>query len=478
MKAARFTGNALAELPLMEYRTALFFLFLYYIRPQDWIPALIGFNIIRPMILLWIISFATSRRRSATPGILKTPHDWAMLAYYLYVSWNSADFSGTLKAFLPYVVFYAFTVHSLTSWERVLGYIKGWNFMLMGVAAMAIGSLFGVDLTNAADVTMYYEGRLSLGTWMHNNPNALAHSVIVVMPLSYVLYFWKKGVIGRLIVFPACTALACFCVYETQSKGAFLVGGVLFVLIFVVGRPKSIQILALAMAATLGVSALSFLPRMEQMSNLKADEGVQGRLMVWELARNVTKTKSEGDGWKQFVGHIVWQGQWETKATHSSYVQVGGDLGINGLFCYLLPLWLAIRSLLVGAKMTRDDPDKERCRRAIMILVIAYLISGWMINREYHTEYFLLVAAAAAIHRLNLANELGIVADTEEDLENASLAPSQPQTDALALPPQPLEEIAEGGKRLWNRITLVDVAAGAAMTQAVLFTWDYVLENL
>ncbi len=463
----------------MEYRTALFFLFLYYIRPQDWIPSLIGFNIIRPMILMWIISFAINRNRQGSGGILKTPHDWAILAYYFYVSWYSGDFNGTLKAFLPYVVFYGFTVHSLTNWERVLGYIKAWNWMLVGVAAMAVASLYGLDLTNAGEVTMFFDGRLCLGTWMHNNPNALAHSVIVAMPLSYVIYFWRKGATGRLIMFPALAALACYCTYETKSKGAFLVGGILLVLIFVVGRPKSIQLLSIAMAATIGVSALSFLPRMEQMGNLRADEGVQGRLMVWEMARRVTETKPGGEGWKQFVGFIIWEGQWETKSTHSSYVQVGGDLGINGIFFYLLPMWLAIRSLWIGARFTRDDPDQERCRRAAMLLVISYLISGWMINREYHTEYFLIVALAAAIHRLNLVTESTYLAQVAAASNPEALAEDKVEEDnSPPIPIPAMEAIYAKGKTLWNRINLLDVGVGAAMTWAVLFTWDYVLANL
>lgn len=474
----------------MEYRTALFFLFLYYIRPQDWIPSIAGFNIVRPMILIWVASLFAARDRPVVSGALKTPHDWALLAYFGYIAWNAPEGSGATMGLLPYLVFYAFTVRSLSSWERVQGYLKFWNLMLLCVAGMAISSLYGFDPTGAGDITAALQGRLSLGTWLHNNPNALAHSVVVAIPLSYILYFWSKGAGNRLFLFPAFAALAGYCVYETKSKGAFLVGGILVVLLFVIGRPRFVQVLALAMAATVGISALSFLPRMEKMNDLGSDEGVQGRLMVWEMARRVTHNKPGGEGWKQFHGMITWKGEVEAKATHSSYVQVGGDLGINGLFLYLFPLWLSMRSLLSGAKRMQEDPEKERCRRAVMLLLIAYAISGWMINREYHTEYFLLVAVAAAIHRLNLADELEPAAaeDPETDAESAPLPALSGQpalalaagTDTAERPYQPrtMTFIYETGKQLWNRITVVDVGVGIAMTWAVLFTWDYVLEKL
>lgn len=464
----------------MEYRTALFFLFLYYIRPQDWVTGITGMNVIRPMILLWAVSIFTSRTRPAVSGILRTPHDWAMLAYYVYVTWNSPDFSGTLKGFFPYVTFYALTVRSLTSWERVYGYLKFWNLMLVCVAMMAIASLYGLDLTGAKDATERMFGRLCIGTWLHNNPNSLAHSVIVVLPLSFVLYFWRGGLLGRTVIFPLCAAIACYCAYETESKGSFIVGGLLLVMVFVVGRPRPVQILALAMAATMGVSALSFLPRMEQMGNLRADAGVQGRLMVWEMARQSVEANPTGVGWGQFQGHIVWQGQTQGKATHSSYVHVGGDLGSYGLFFFLLPMWLGIRTFLSVHKLTREEPLQERCRRAGLLLLIAYLVSGWMINRQYHIEYFLLVALAASIHRLNLAEALSV----QESMVSAANSLPVPadktgEGEEEADPGRSiLREWYEKGKTFWNRITVVDVGMGAAMVWAVLFTWDYILENL
>lgn len=456
----------------MDYRAALLFLFLYYVRPQDWVAGMAGFNIVRPMILIWVAGIFSSHQRPTVTGLLRTPHDWAVLVYAVYIVWNAPSGTGAWQALLPYLVFYWLTVRSLSTWPRVLGYLKFWNLMLLVVAAMGVGSLFGVDLTGARDVTELMAGRLSLGTWLHNNPNALAHSVVVAIPLSYLLYFWRRGAGNRLLIFPAFAALAGFCVFETESKGAFLVGGVLVVLLFVVGRPRFVQFLALSLAATIGISALSFLPRMEKMGNLRSDEGVQGRLMVWEMARRVTETKPEGEGWKQFQGSIIWMGEEENKATHSSYVQVGADLGINGLFLYLLPLWLSARSLLAATSRLKDEPDKERCRRAALLLVISYAISGWMINREYHTEYFLMIAVAAAIHRLNLGEEQLLV--TQPALWQASDA----SDEELVQEGTALAVLLRKGKRLWNRIGLADIGVGAALTWGVLFTWDYVLHNL
>lgn len=434
----------------MEFFLSVFFLFLYYIRPQDWIGALQGFNIMRPLILLWIIALASGRNRSPLPGLLRTPHDWVMLAYILYVSWTAPDQKGAFMGFLPLVVFYALTVQSLSSWERVLGYLKAWNWMLCGVALIAMASLYGLDITNAAQATKIMLGRLCLGTWLHNNPNALGHSIVVILPLSYFLYFWRGGFNGRMVLFPAMCALAYVCAVQTQSKGSYLVAGMLFVLIFIIGRPLPVKILAVAFAMTAGVSALSFLPRMSKMNDLRSDEGVQGRLMVWDMAKG--ELANTGYGWKQFVAYIEWEGEMILKATHSSYVQVGAELGIYGLCIFLAGIWVSFRSLATSHRFTTLDDDWERCRRVGLILVLSYAASSWMINREYHTEYFLMIAVAAAIHRLCVSGQ------QESAMENAAAAPSS--------------------LKVWNRLGPLDFAASALMTWGVLQMWDYILKNL
>ena len=480
----------------MALRCAIFFLFLYYIRPQDWIEGLAGFNIMRPMILIWAMALFNDRERRPLSKWISTPHDWLMLAYFGYVLWNAADFQSAFTGFLPLVVFYFFTVQSLTSWERLLAFFRGWNWMLVGVAGIAVASLYGFDLTNAAETTAINKGRLAIGTWIHNNPNALAHSVVVIIPLSYLLYFFRGQVVGMFFLFPALSALAVYCAMRTESKGSYVVMGLLVVMLFVIGRPFFVKVLALAVAASVGFTALSFLPRMNEMGNLRGDEGVQGRLLAWEQAKMAMEAKMGGAGWKQFIAMIRWEGSLIPKSTHSSYVQIGADLGVWGLALFVGLLWTAFRSGLRAFKVTAGEPEQERCRRIVLLLIVAYALSSWMINREYHTEYFLLIAAAAALHRLALAEQEEAVEDEAalSEAEEESLEVQGGAMPALSLAvrqqggqvmPQltltPTEATAGWVQSLapiWNRIGFLDVGMCAALTWTVLYIWDYILKNL
>ena len=480
----------------MEFNFAIFFLLLYYLRPQDWAPGLIGVELIKPVMGFWILTLLGSRSRpSPLLGWTRTPHDWAILAYLTYIV---AFGDASISAVLPLLAFYALTVQSVNSWPRLLTYLKVWTLALAILAGLGVLSTIGIDPTGAQDSRYTQMGRLALGTWMHDNPNALGHSIVAVIPAAFILHFWKGSPTGRYLIFPLMAGLAFYCAWLTQSKGTYLVGGMLVVIALILGKPRWMQVLALSAALTVGVSALSFLPRMGEMNNLSSDEGVQGRLLSWEMARTAERNHQTGVGWGKHVSLVPWREGNTTIivpiATHSSYIKIAADLGRYGLFLYLAGIWCAFHTLLV---FKTSDTTQERCRRLLLLFLIGNVISGWMINREYHTEYFLLIAAAAALHRLKKAEELALVADNalaDKDSAGTETAPTKSRPALLAgealekvkeawrnrespaFQPAPLSPLPR--KPFWNRFAMFDLATCFALTWFTFWTWDYVLKSL
>ncbi|MBL9177477.1 MAG: O-antigen ligase family protein [Verrucomicrobiaceae bacterium] len=468
---------------IWNYRVALIFLFLYYIRPQDWVPGMAGVNIVRLVMIIWIVVMMAEGLNSPLRGFFRTPHDWAMLAFYVYVVWNAPAEAGAGMGMLSLVVFYYLTTQALSSWSKLLGYLRFWNWLLITIALFGVLQTLGIDITGGKDVTEYGRGRLALGTWTCNNPNALGHTVAAAIPLSYMMFFWRANMFSRIVMFPAALTLIVECTWETQSKGSFLVAAGLLVLVFVVGRPKWIQVIVVASALTAGVGALSFLPRMESMGSLRSEEGVMGRLMVWEAAYQACQNNTTGVGWRQFMGWITVQEgtRWivQDKSTHSSYVQVGADLGKVGMFLWVLILICALRSI---AFYKAEDETQERCRRAILLLLTAYMTSSWMINREYHTEYYLIAAMAAAFHRLAAARILDASEETDKS-DDTALAVTPASVGLPWAPPGSGPVISLYGepvspKRIWLRLDWKDIVMAWAATWGVLQLWDYLLKNL
>lgn len=492
----------------MDFFAVVLVLLIYFIRPQDWMPGLIGMGIVTPVMLLAMVTMVIRARNLNKPlRFLATPHDWAMLAYYAFIVWFSPDPTGTLKGAFPLFAFYFVTVQALDSPARLHKYMKYWLAALVVLAAFGVGSLFGWDVTGAAGMTAANKGRLAIGTWMHNNPNALGHSVILVIPMAYFLFFWRSSMTHRVLA-ASISFLAFHCVMKTESKGAFLAGFIVLVLAYAFGRSKIFQILMVSAAVAGSGAVFSIMPRMAEMGSLKSDEGVQGRLLAWEIARTASRQHLvSGQGWKTFKATIRWEKMSIPKATHSSYVQLGAELGRGGLFLYMGLMWLGLKSLI---RCRALDEEGERCRKCLFGLIVAYGVSNWMIDRAYHTEFFLFMAATGAFHRLYLLQK-PVVAE-EPEVESRMLAsPSRVLQPPIRLIPEFLPpamavsgpsfprvavtgwalghepsltkaaEPAESGPRLpkWVlRPTIVDGLVAAAGAWAVFAFWDYILKTM
>jgi O-antigen ligase len=479
-----WTVDRVADTPSrgIAYGLALLFLAIYLIRPHDWVPGFAGFNIVRPIMVAWIGIMVLQGSMSPLKGLFRTPQDWAVLFLYSYVAWTAPSEAGATKGFLSLIVFYFLTVQTLSNIETLYGYIKLWCSCLVILAGFGVMQTLGVDITSGKEYTEMYLDRLSLGTWLTNNPNALAHTVIVALPLGYLLFFWRGSPFGKLFVFPAVAGVVAWCAVETESKGAFLVGGILCTLLFVIGQRWWVRVLVLGAATSVGLGVLKSLPRMDKMDDLRSDHGVQGRLLAWEQAKMTMEQNPTGVGWKQFMALIDWTdgNQWYfgiPKSTHSSYVQIGAELGTRGLVLWLLVLIVALRATWV---FKAQNDTEERVRRSILLMLTAYMISGWMINREYHTEYFLLVAMAAAMHRLNVARSLLGSSDSTTVLQSFTLPWSPPPSWEVTISEKTPAEHAPVSlaKKLWNRINGTDLAVAFAATWAVIEFWQYILKDL
>jgi O-antigen ligase len=478
----------------VTYRVAIIFLLLYFVRPQDWVPGMAGLNIIRPLMAVGLISLFTGTPPISRQKLVATPIDWMMLVYLAYLAYTSPDLIGAIKQLIPILAFYYVTVLSLTDKEKLCRYLYYWLAALILVTIAGLLTQFGIDFTNAGEQIQKVDGRLLINTWLLNNPNSLGHTVVIALPLAYLLVWWKRNPVAKMLAV-GLAIVAFQCAVYTQSKGAFLAGAGLLMVGFTFGRPIWVQGIALTLALSMGIGGLMYLPRMSGMANLRADEGVLGRILAWEVAQTAYYSSATGAGWKQFSAEIEWEGQKYPKATHSSYVKAAADLGPIGLFFYLSLICLSLRALIQYPGL---NTSMERTRRAIFVLLAALCISGWMIDRPYHTEYFLVMAVAAAYLRLSLEarspkreeHDAPVTAGNANPMTPPQLQPfgvnarSGDRSHASLIPPLPVEDTArprtgnETRKKLWRRYGWLDLVIGIAALKTVEWLWEYILQNI
>lgn len=469
----------------MDFAAVVIFLILYFVRFHDWVPGMGGLNVVKPAILLCIIGLASRPPRAPSWGWMKTPHEWVIAAYLIYCIYVDPEPYDTFWNILPLAGFYFLTLQTLHTEQRLARFFLWWGLCVVFMCGIGVLTVGGFDLTAARDLIERNVGRLCLNTSLLDNPNAMGHTAVTAYALIYMTMVFRRPLLVRFLALPL-LGIVTACVIYTESKGAYLSGAAVIASTLLLGRKWWVQILVAFLLVVGGSVVVSMLPRMVNREALRADEGVMGRLLAFEAARTAYQTGPTG--WKRFIATIEWEGDKSLKATHSSIVQVGADLGPIGLFLYLSALCCAGRTVL---RYRTDSDDLERSRRIIFALMVGYFVSGWMINRSYHAEYFLMIAAATAYHKLALERLRG--QETAEEVEPDSEAGGPETEGALTVPApaivaQPVLDHGGGmavresaiakARRFWNRYGLIDFGLGYGALAGTVWIWSYIIDNL
>lgn len=387
----------------MDFVAICLAILLWLIRPQDWVPGMEGVGIMTYVMILGMIGVAMRPGGVNLKQLVQSPGDWMVVGYLGWIVWTSGDWFATAKELVPYAGFYFVTALSLNSWKRMERFLSCWVAGLAVVVVLALSTVYGYELAEGSQsITDGFNGRLALNTWIFNNPNSLGHGIAVLLGLGYIWWFWHRSIGLRVLALLA-MAGAAQVVVETESKGSYLSGAAVVTVSLLFKRSRLTQVIVVGLMMTAGLGALKMLPRMETMDSREG--GIAGRLVIWQLAYNAMETTVTGEGWKEFEAWFETEDYGLIrKATHGSYVNVGADLGYMGLFLFLGVLYANARTIWL-ARLPHPDMRVERIQRALLCLLVSFVASAWMIDRAYHTDYFILAGACAAMHRLLLFGE-------------------------------------------------------------------------
>jgi hypothetical protein len=486
---------------------------MYFFRPQEWFSFL---NKLHPVQLITVFAvYAIYNREKGfkISDIFKTPHDWLVFAYFAWAIFGSPTPWETFKALQSVIIIYIIGVQALSNTSRMKGFLGWWALSLIVISGLAVASEFGFDPFGSFDLTHgAMKDRLCLNLSIFNNPNGLGHSIVPVIPMVYFLFFWKK-IVGKVTL--SLLAIPFWCIFLTQSKGAFLCAFITICATLTFGRPKIVQIAILALAVMFGTAALYSLPRMNELEKTKTNEAIGGRIAAFKFGYQCMQKNTFGIGLGNFVPeffkrgprekflvkkmvdgqvHRSWGFRHFRKATHSAYNQNGAELGYGGLMLFIAVLYSCLRTLVT---MTEGNEDEERIRRALFPIVTSYVVSCWMVDFAFRPTFFLFVAATGALHRILLANAPESKQEEPEKLEptpipgrfrpvlTPQLAFARPLAKAgVAVAPRKLEKIVseeedQAGMAFirWKRIGLLDVFFVFLLTQGAVRLWLYSIEK-
>ncbi len=377
------------------------------------------------------------------------------------------------------IAFFFLTSQALTTEERLDKFFRWWAACIAFMCILGALTDMGVDITNARPLIEDKSGRLCLNTWLMDNPNALGHTAITGFPLIYFTMMFRRGVGSTLMALPLLLVVGV-CVLATESKGAYLSAAAGISAGLLIGRSMMVKVVLAACLFLAGSAATTMLPRMVDREALRHDEGVMGRAMAFEAGKAAYNTTPTG--FNRFMASFVWEGNTVDLSTHSSFVQIGADLGPLGMFLYLSVMGCAARSLFTFGT---DSDNLERARRLLFALLTSYFVSGWMINRSYHTEYFLMAGAAVAYHKLAreaIRRSQGLADVSDEAAEK--LAEQEEAVPLLEVSKSEADDSPTIGqratlsrwKKLWNKYGLLDLGIAYAMLSFTTWLWDYIID--
>jgi hypothetical protein len=500
----------------MDFICVILFLVMYYIRPQEWSGAFATIHFVQIVMLTGLSTLFLRARGLNLRDLILTPHDWAVLAFWLWIVFTAANRWETFKVSASLYLFYVVIVQTLDSVQRIKVFVGWWTTLIVVVAGLALASQHGFDpLESEALTNGVMKGRLILNLSIFNNPNALGHSVVPAIPMLYYVCIWKRPLVWRALG-TGLMVMVAYCIFLTASKGAFLSGFAATVATLVFGRPKIVQGAIICSTLMCGGAVLAMLPRMSELNKSKNDEAIQGRVMAFRHGYKVMTTNNLGVGYRNWHESFL-AGKYTfkrtkfdkeslkrpmpivSKAPHSSYVCIGAELGYVGFLLHMGVLYCCLRTLITAKTAT---PEEERIRRILFVLIVCYMASSWMVDFEYRPTYFMFAAATAALHRhlrgVNQENEREPLQEAVRSLEPAlpawrahllaqpalahALAQTGAPTTVLTLQPlsaaEPEEEPASGIAFDWNRIGWVDLAIMLAMAYAAIRCWTYFIARM
>jgi O-antigen ligase len=306
------------------------------------------------------------------------------------------EFSGT---FIRCIVIFVVIVNVVRTEAR----LKGLIFL-----AILAGIWLSAEAINDYRLgLMTVEGYRAAGrgTGIFGNTNDMALHLVTILPISVALMLGSKGA-ARKLLYGACAAVMISAIVLSYSRGAFI--GMLIVFLFIawkLGSSRRLEIVfaVLCLAGVIvllapdkyGSRLLSiFIPSLDAEGSADSRRGELFRSIYVALRHPLL-----GIGMGNYQPEMSYKGL----VTHNSYTQVGAEMGMTALACYVMFVVTPLKKLGQIARetfATRRDSRFYYLALGLQASLIAYLISSFFLSVAYVWYVYYLVAYAVCLRRL------------------------------------------------------------------------------
>jgi probable O-glycosylation ligase (exosortase A-associated) len=352
---------------------------------------------------------------------------WGTLSSLLSVSTNSSATWAEWEKFVK-IIALALIIPALIRTE-----VRMKTFLF--AIALSMG-FHGVDESAKFIVSGGSHAIAGPGSSIIGDNNQFALAIIMVIPILGYLVAASRSMLLRIGIAGA-IFLQVVAVIGTSSRGGVI--GVVALVIWIFATTKK-KLRFLIVAAVFGVAALSFAPerwyaRMDTIDAASEDRSFMGRVIAWKINTLAALDHPlTGAGFHSTQELSVWLKYVDelprldfiptppppltfTRAPHSLYFQVLGDMGFIGLGLFVGILVVAWRNASVVQVRTRARPELKWANdlaRALQYSLIPYVVSGASVNMAYFDLSYAIFALLAAL-RLHVDRQVIAVTPMSRD---------------------------------------------------------------
>lgn len=400
------------------YASLLAFVFVYFARPEDWIP---GLAVLRPAFIvggLTIVGFVLAVLGSGT-GMLALPVAmWYLIALFFQL-FAAAAFSPVWRGGAFQLVAYTFSKIVLiaiviTLVVTTLGRLR----KLIFIQASCFALVAIVSIVESRKVMGRLVGSLN---GIYGNSNDLAFAIALGFPLCWIFVHRSTNIVKKL-AWIICMAAMGYAVFLTGSRGGLIVLFISFVICLWEFGFKGGQRFLLVIAAFAAIVVVAFAPkklidtRFAAFENPAANGSAYGSFQQrQELLFTSLHVTAEHPLFGVGPGNFaVVSGNWH--GTHNSFTELSAEGGIAALLLFLLMAKNSFSNLRRAGAHEGDQGELELWGRGLKVAMITLLVGSLFSSIEYQFFPYMLMAYTVAFHKIASEQEAG---ETQSDTARA-----------------------------------------------------------
>jgi len=382
---AIFAGGILIGLVFLNpFIGLMIYLSMIYLRPQEFIPALKG----KPLILLMalvvlgtlVIHNAFQKKKFLFSNFRQ---GFYMIVFFLVIVLSQLQLfylRGTKEAFkdfLPVFMLFFMIVNLVTDYDQLK---KTFLLLILLTTAISVDGIYqyfyGIDIAGQTPI----EGRIR---WIgiFSDPNDLGLTILAFTPFPLLFAFRKNTRILTRLFWLTTLGILFYALYLTNSRGTFL--GLMTVLAYFSikkwGWLKGLIGGAIA-------SSILFAVGPSRMAELSLEEAsASGRIEAWATGFNLLKWRPIlGVGYGNFTEHHI-------LTAHNSVVLCWSELGLVGLFVWLMLIVSSFNEMLVAEKRCKDT-ELALYAEGMQLSMIGFFVSAFFLSRTYNEVLYIIIA--------------------------------------------------------------------------------------